>query len=288
MSPSRRRSMRATAVAAGLLLAISLSPTQSAGAAEKDDRRLTQKARSHGVTSEHGAYVGWSTPGSKATGGTANDTPITAQATVSGIDVCGHQGNVDWAALVEPGQAVRLRQGDRGHLLPEQPYFAQQYNGSYNLGLIRGAYHFASPTDSSGAAQANYFVNNGGGWSADGKTLPGRAGHRVQPVRRAPATACSQAAMRSWIADFLQPLQGPHRPRRGRSTRPPDWWTTSAPATPRASRSTNPLWIARYASAPGTLPGGWGFYTFWQYTSSPMDQNTFNGAYDRLQALARG
>ena len=26
------------------------------------------------------------------------------------------------------------------------PYFAQQYNGSYNVGMIRGAYHFALPT----------------------------------------------------------------------------------------------------------------------------------------------
>jgi GH25 family lysozyme M1 (1,4-beta-N-acetylmuramidase) len=55
--------------------------------------------------------------------------------------------------------------------------------------------------------------------------------------------------------------------------------------------STNPLWVARYASAPGTLPYAWRFYTFWQYAASgvfPGDQNTFNGAYDRLQALASG
>ena len=36
------------------------------------------------------------------------------------------------------------------------------------------------------------------------------------------------------------------------------------------------------------LPYNWGFYTVWQYTSSPLDQDTFNGAYDRLQALANG
>jgi len=55
--------------------------------------------------------------------------------------------------------------------------------------------------------------------------------------------------------------------------------------------STNPLWVARYASAPGTLPYAWGFYTFWQNADSgtfPGDQDVFNGAYDRLQALANG
>jgi hypothetical protein len=44
---------------------------------------------------------------------------------------------------------------------------------SANVGMIRGAYHFALPNSSSGATQANYFAGNGGGWSWDGKTLPG-------------------------------------------------------------------------------------------------------------------
>ena len=47
--------------------------------------------------------------------------------------------------------------------------------------------------------------------------------------------------------------------------------------------------IARYASSVGTLPAGWGFYTFWQYADAgtyPGDQDVFNGAFDRLQALA--
>ena len=53
------------------------------------------------------------------------------------------------------------------------PYFEQQYDGAYNAGLIRGAYHFAVPSGPSGGDQANYFVSNGGGWSGDGQTLPG-------------------------------------------------------------------------------------------------------------------
>jgi GH25 family lysozyme M1 (1,4-beta-N-acetylmuramidase) len=52
------------------------------------------------------------------------------------------------------------------------PYFAQQYNGAYQAGLVRGAYHFATPNTSDGPSQANYFVNHGGGWSNDGRTLP--------------------------------------------------------------------------------------------------------------------
>lgn len=51
--------------------------------------------------------------------------------------------------------------------------FSSQYVGATNAGLIRGGYHFARPDVSSGAAQAKYFLAHGGGWSADGITLPG-------------------------------------------------------------------------------------------------------------------
>ncbi len=67
-----------------------------------------------------------------------------------------------------------------------------------------------------------------------------------------------------------------------------DWWTTCT-GNSGAFGSTNPLFVARYASTVGTLPAGWGFYTFWQYADAgtfPGDQDYFNGAIDRLQALA--
>ena len=51
--------------------------------------------------------------------------------------------------------------------------FSSQYTGAAKAGLIRGAYHFARPDSSSGAAQAKYFASNGGGWTSDGITLPG-------------------------------------------------------------------------------------------------------------------
>ncbi|OAF60557.1 hypothetical protein VC83_03576 [Pseudogymnoascus destructans] len=51
--------------------------------------------------------------------------------------------------------------------------FSSQYVGATNAGFIRGGYHFAQPGSSTGAAQANYFLAHGGGWSKDGITLPG-------------------------------------------------------------------------------------------------------------------
>ncbi len=72
------------------------------------------------------------------------------------------------------------------------PSFTQQYNGSYNVGMIRGSYHFATPDTTSGATQASYFVAHGGGWSKDGKTLPGALDIEWNPTAP-PATARPRA-----------------------------------------------------------------------------------------------
>ncbi len=94
----------------------------------------------------------------------------------------------------------------------------------------------------------------------------------------------SKAAMTAWILDF-------HDTYHAKTGRYPviytsaSWWGQCVSGD---FSSTAPLWVARYSSSVGALPYNWGFYTVWQYTSSPLDQDTFNGAYDRLQALANG
>jgi lysozyme len=205
---------------------------------------------------------------------------VGAAATVEGIDVSGHQGNVDWPGQWNAGRRfvwVKATEGT-GY---RNPYFSQQYGGSYNQGFIRGAYHFALPDRSSGAAQANYFSSNGGGWSADGRTLPGALDMEYNPYG-ATCYGLSQAAMTNWIREFSDTYKARWNkyPAIYTST---SWWNQCVGAS---FGSTNPLWVARYASSVGTLPVGWGFYTVWQYSSSPIDQNSFNGDMSRLQALA--
>ncbi len=206
------------------------------------------------------------------------------QATVAGIDVSGWQGNVDWAHWWNQGKRFAYVKATEGTGY-RNPYFAQQYNGSYNIGMIRGAYHFALPDRSSGATQAHFFVNNGGGWSRDGKTLPGVADLEYNPYG-ATCYGLSQAQMANWISDFSTT----YRARTGRDPvfyTSTSWWSQCV-GTARQFAHVNPLWVARYSSSVGSLPYNWTVWTFWQWTSSPIDQNHFNGAYDRLQALANG
>ncbi|WP_189533408.1 lysozyme [Streptomyces roseolilacinus] len=204
-----------------------------------------------------------------------------------GVDVSSHQGNVDWPALWTSGVRWAYVKATEGTYY-KNPYFPQQYNGSYNTGMIRGAYHFATPDTAGGAAQADYFVDNGGGWSRDGMTLPGALDIEWNPY----GPACygkTQAGMVAWIRDFL----ARYRYRTGRDAviyTATSWWKQCT-GNHGGFASANPLWIARYDTTVGELPAGWIYHTMWQYTSSgPIvgDHNRFNGAYDRVQALANG
>jgi GH25 family lysozyme M1 (1,4-beta-N-acetylmuramidase) len=202
-----------------------------------------------------------------------------------GMDVSAYQGNVDWAtAWANGGKFAYVKATESTSYV--NPDFAQQYNGSYNVGMIRGAYHFATPDTSSGAAQADYFVSNGGGWSADGKTLPPMLDIEYNPYG-AECYGLSAAGMVSWITDFSNEVQA-------RTGRYPtiytttDWWTTCT-GNNGGFGGNNPLFVARYSSSAGTLPAGWGVYTFWQYADSgtfPGDQDYFNGPLSGLQNLA--
>ncbi|MFI7276663.1 lysozyme [Streptomyces sp. NPDC049879] len=210
---------------------------------------------------------------------------VSPLATVEGVDVSSHQGNVAWSTLWNAGNRFAYVKATEGTTY-KNPYFTQQYNGSYNVGMIRGAYHFALPNSSSGASQANYFASNGGGWSADGRTLPGVLDIEYNPYG-ATCYGLSQAGMVNWIRDFLNTYHS----RTGRYAviyTTTNWWQTCT-GNYSGFASNHPLWVARYASSVGALPAGWGFHTFWQYTSTGPtvgDHNVFNGAIDRLRALA--
>ncbi|HKN97283.1 MAG TPA: GH25 family lysozyme, partial [Pseudonocardiaceae bacterium] len=88
-------------------------------------------------------------------------------ATMPGLDVSHHQGTVNWRAVAAEGATFAYLKATEGTTFVDGQ-FSRNAAGSRAAGLFRGAYHFALPDRSSGAAQADFFVNHGGGWSADG------------------------------------------------------------------------------------------------------------------------
>ncbi|MFD8825537.1 lysozyme [Streptomyces sp. NPDC059605] len=276
------QSRRPRLAAAGTLLAALSLLIALPGAASAADHDRAAKKPARGTATMGMGVIAHDGQG-KQDSGSVNTLAVQTE----GVDVSGHQGNVAWSTLWNSGVKWAYVKATEGTYYKNE-YFTQQYNGSYNIGMIRGTYHFATPNTTSGATQADYFVNNGGGWSRDGKTLPGVLDIEWNPY----GDQCygkTQAGMVSWIRDFVNR----YKARTGRDAviyTATSWWKTCT-GNNSSFGATNPLWVARYNSTVGELPAGWGFYTMWQYTSSGPyvgDHNRFNGAYDRLQALANG
>lgn len=261
------RRLASAGVAALLLAAAAPAAVQAAptGPSAGADHPMGSQIRKHEATATERA-----------------DAPIrTPRAgSVQGIDVSHWQGTVNWAGHWNNGKRFVWIKATEGTSYTD-PKFGANYTGSYNQGFIRGAYHFALPNVSSGATQANYFSSHGGGWSGDGKTLPGALDLEYNPYG-ATCYGLSKAQMTSWIRDF----SNTYHARWGKypaiytST---SWWNQCVGSS---FSSTNPLWVARYNSTVGELPYNWGYYTVWQYSSDPIDQNVFNGSMDQLKTFA--
>jgi GH25 family lysozyme M1 (1,4-beta-N-acetylmuramidase) len=203
---------------------------------------------------------------------------------VLGLDVSSHQPSINWHSVASHGAQFAYIKATEG-LGFVNPDFASQYDGAYQARLIRGAYHFALPNDSSGAVQASYFVANGGGWSADGRTLPGALDIENNPYG-AECYKLSKSAMVAWIASFDYRYEALTSvwPVLYTNSR---WWTKCT-GNYGGFANRDPLWIAAYGATPA-LPAGWTFFTFWQYATSgkfPGDQDMFNGSRGELIRLA--
>jgi GH25 family lysozyme M1 (1,4-beta-N-acetylmuramidase) len=225
--------------------------------------------------------------GSGLAGRTAAGVAPLAAATLRGLDVSGFQGDVNWSSVASAGASFAYVKATEG-INYTNGHFAQQYNGSAGVGLIRGAYHFARPNASSGSSQADYFVNHGGGWSRDGKTLPGALDIEYQPSGDT-CYGLSRSSMVSWIRSFVTEYHS----RTGRypmiySTT--DWWTTCT-GNYSGFAGNDPLWIANYTGKATPLPAGWSGYTIWQHAAAgtfPGDQDVFNGTLADLRTFALG
>lgn len=158
------------------------------------------------------------------------------------------------------------------------PDFARLRDEALAAGLLVGGFHFALPNRSSGAAQANHFVDHGGGWTPDGRTLPGALDIEWNPYGPA-CYGLTPAALVAWIKDFSET----YRSRTGRAPviyTATSWWSRCTGELGAFGR-TNPLWATGSLTS---LPHDWTTYTFWQDSAG----DHFNGTYDELLAFASG
>ncbi|GLW54445.1 GH25 family lysozyme [Kitasatospora phosalacinea] len=203
-----------------------------------------------------------------------------------GLDVAAYEPNVDWAATAAAGASFAYVKATEGTSYTS-PTFSSQYDGSAAAGLLRGAYHFALPDRSGGKAQADFFVDHGGSWSADGTTLPPLLDIEYNPYG-ATCFGLSTSAMTAWILDFGNEVKA-------RTGRYPslytttDWWRTCTGNS--AAAAAYPLFVANYTGSAAPTPNGWTGQHIWQYADAgvlPGDQDVFNGTPAELRAFALG
>ncbi|WP_190823830.1 lysozyme [Saccharopolyspora pogona] len=225
----------------------------------------------------NGAWAGYSVEGSRDA-----QPRYRPAGAVSGMDVSGHQGDVDWPKAWADGARFAYVKATEGTEF-RNDRFGQQYDGSHAVGMIRGSYHFGLPDRSNGGDQANFFVDNGGAWRRDGRTLPGALDIEYNPYGEA-CYGLDPAAMSRWIADF----SNTYHARTGRFPiiyTTTNWWNRCTASNPDFAPN-NPLWIARYALDTGPLPAGWDYQTIWQSSdkgSFPGGQDVFNGNNKQLK-----
>lgn len=225
------------------------------------------------------ALVG--TAGAAALTGTAAAlAPSSARAAdiIRGQDVSSHQGNVDWAAQKAAGSRFAYCKATQGAWYTN-PYFAQQYSGSYDQGLAHGAYHFAEPGASDPVAECDFFLNNGGAWSADGRTMPGMLDIEWNDHGLAPAD------MQTWVQAWIDHY-------RAQTGRTPVVYTGAWFWDPQVGADWAPahvpLHVSHYqAQAPTSaeLPGSWTGWEIWQYQAEGTfagDQNAWIGTQERF------
>lgn len=214
---------------------------------------------------------------------------MTTTETVQGVDLSNWNSDIDWEIVAVNHIGFAFMQATEGNYFVSSS-FGAQYEGAFDAGLIRGAYHFAIPDNSSGYEQASYFVDNGGDWSSDGQTLPGVIALLYNPYGEE-CYNLQSAELLTWINDFdeeyinltgqipvIQTTQS--------------WWDTCLGEV----TLLNPLWVVDYNNSPPLMAIGWSEYSFWQYSSTgsvsgvpgAVNLDLFNGSESQLSDFAFG
>lgn len=216
-------------------------------------------------------------------GTTALAAPAARAAGIHGQDVSGWQGEVDWDAQAALGSRFAYVKATEGRTY-RSAAFDHQYLGAARAGLVRGGYHFARPDSGGPEEQVDFFLNNGGGWTDDGSTLPGMVDLEGYPGLPRDYGYGPQE-MRDWIIGF----SNRYRDQVGR--RPVlytnlHWWNdVVGDWTPYDS----PLFLAQYRQdRPTELPARWWAWELWQYSDAgPFagDSNLWHGSEDQFASF---
>ena len=212
---------------------------------------------------------------------------------VRGIDVSRWQhpndGPIDWSQVAGSGirfVGVKATEGNYS----QNKFYPGDVSGAQAAGMYSFAYHFATPNDSSGLVQADYFLNYAN-FTPNGKTLRPAVDLEWNPYTS--TNACydkTPAQLVAWIQEFV------NRVKQRTGLEPiiytaATWWQQCVGNS--TAFGAHPLWVASWTETPA-LPAGWSNWDLWQYSDSTtvpgitgeVDGNYVRGGEAALAALA--
>lgn len=234
---------------------------------------------------------GTATPGN--TNPTVPTTPVVPsvpeKTTVLGIDVSGWTTVQDWVGWKDADKQFLIAKASEGNYGGNKN-FAQQYGPATDKMMVRGAYHFANPSVSSGVDQALFFLSKGGGWTNDGKTLPGALDIEWNPYSGNQCYDMTKEQLNQWITDFAET----YKSKTGvypQIYTARSWFNSCLGSGYDYSKYD--LWMASYAKTMSAAPDAWlkygGKVSIWQTNpvdAKGYDENIFLGTPTQLKTWA--
>lgn len=194
---------------------------------------------------------------------------------INGIDVSNFQGNIDWGLVSSAGIQFAFAKATESTYYRD-PYFPTNWSGMKDNGLIRGAYHFAQPDNTSPEDQAAYFLDYIGDLSpTDLLALDLEAG---------------TGDLGDWTQGFLSSIESQvgFKPLLYSGY----YFLKDHGCFWRQDLSQYGLWLAAYQSSFPETPPSWPFIAIWQNSDSGrfdgvngnVDTDIFNGDMEGLLA----
>jgi lysozyme len=202
--------------------------------------------------------------------------------TLNGVDVSNNNGGIDWDAVSASGVQFAICKATQGTTFRDG-FFADNMAEMKRLGLVRGAYHFARPSENSAEDEADFFVSVVQATLEPGDLVALDMEDENVPVGN---------DVGPWTLTWLRRVEN------ALGYKPlvytfPNYVPTRS--LDEAELADYPLWWASYDVPPRDAPAPWGERAILQFTatgrvpgiSGNVDLDSFDGTREDLLALGK-
>lgn len=199
-----------------------------------------------------------------------------------GIDVSNNNGSIDWGAVAGAGYGFAVAKASEGVNFVDGT-FATNWAGMQRNGMVRGAYHFAHPSDNSAEDEANYFLD----------TIKSQVGDLQVGDFLALDFEVGSGDLGGWALDWLKHVKDRVGFRPLIYSSPSFLQATGCTSQPELADYG--LWLADWEGTEPSPPSPWTLLAIWQDNDDQtvpgiagnVDGDYFNGTKDQLKRYGK-